>query len=89
MKISNKMGLRTLHWGKSSFDRERRRKSSIESPMLAARVEEVSHPMAEFANSLESMWDARPYRKLKIVPELPPTIVERVKAACPSWSDLV
>ena len=44
MNIRNKMGLRTLHWGKSSFDRERRRKSSIESPMLAARVEEVSHP---------------------------------------------
>ena len=92
------MGLRTLHWGKSSFDRERRTKSSIESPMLAARVEEVSHPWAEFANSLESMWDARPYRKLKIFPESrlwyvwywrPPTIVERVKAACPSWSVLV
>ena len=39
MKIRNKMGLRTLHWGKSSLDKERRRKSSGESPMLASRVE--------------------------------------------------
>ena len=40
LKMRNKMALRTLHWGYSSLDRERR-KGSMESHMLAMRVEEV------------------------------------------------
>ena len=49
MKIRNNMGPRTLPSGYCSLDRKRRRKGSVESHMLAMRVEEVSNPRVELA----------------------------------------
>ena len=66
MKMRNKMGLRTLHWGYSSLDRERRKKGSMESHMLAVRVEEVlSKNGVGLGFKRQTIWramqDARPY----------------------------
>ena len=47
MKFRIRTGPRTLPWGYSSLDRERRLKDSVECHALATKVEEVSKPCVE------------------------------------------
>ena len=59
MKIRNRTRLRSLPWGHSSLDRERRLKDSVDSHTLAMRVEKVINlrvqlPWIPSADSLES-----------------------------------